>query len=121
MAKGDGPLLQETSPAEQVHVHEERTAGHDLRLPLATRQQPALRILRHRTDCADRRHSGRPCQDPAHSSYRSGPSLTANGKRTGSVMRQHTDTDRLQLKLAHPADCSDAISTIRQRTRKLRS
>jgi hypothetical protein len=103
-----------------VHVHEEGAARHDLRLTVPARQQLSLRLLRHGAHGTDRRNGRRPHQDTADGRYRSGTGLTAKGKRSGRVVWQDSDSDWLKLKLAHPADCSDAIGPSQRQSRKLR-
>jgi hypothetical protein len=103
-----------------VHVHEERAAGDNLRLPLAARQQLPLRLLRHSAHSADSNHGRSARKDTADSGYRSRAGLVAKGKPSRSLMRQHTDANRLKLKLTHQADLSDAASSIQQQSRKLR-
>jgi hypothetical protein len=87
---------------------------------LAAWQQLALRLLRHGAHGANRHHRRGSRQNTADSSYRSGAGLTAKRKRSGGVMRQNTDSNWLKLKLAHPADCSDAIGPGQSQSRKLR-
>jgi hypothetical protein len=103
-----------------VHVHKERPTGDDLLLALAARLQLSLRLLRHGADSPNRSHGRGPRQDTADSSYRSGAGVTPKGKRIRRLLLQNADPNRLELELTHPADCSDAISAIRPRSRKLR-
>lgn len=89
-------------------------------MALPAGQQLSLRLLRHRAHSTNRHHGRGPRQNTADSRYRSGAGLIAKGRHAGRFMWQDSDSNWLQLKLAHLADCSEATSANRPRSRNLR-
>jgi hypothetical protein len=100
-----------------MHVDQERTAGDDVRLAPAARQQSTWRLLCHRSDGGHRHCAS---EDSPGGRYGGGTCL-AKDKRIRHLALHDPDSNWLKLELTHPADCSDAISAIRQRSRKLGS
>jgi len=109
MATAAAPLLQ-GSPAEQMHVDQERTAGDDLRLPLPARQQPTRRLLCHRANGGNRRRAR---EDPAGCRHR-GRSGLAKGKRIRRLALHDSDETLLIRGLANSqAELLAGVTTLR--------
>jgi hypothetical protein len=103
-----------------VHVNEKRAAGDHLGLPLATGQQPTLRVLRGGADGPYDRHGRRARKDTADRGDDSGTRLVRD-KAIGNPALDDTDSNRLKLELTHRIDLSDPSSAYSRQCRKLRS
>src|SRR6188474_1156856 len=100
-------LLPRGSPAEQVNVDQEGTAGDDVGGSLATQ---ASRVALAGCDGANGTHSGdrgSAGEHPSGSGDRRSLRLVAHGERAWLLARQDSNRDHLQLHIAHPIDCSD--------------
>lgn len=100
-----------------MHVHEKGATGDDLLPATAGQQTTALSVFCDRPGHRNRRCA---CQDPTNGCNRSRARLPQDKGVRRRLLLHDPDANRLQLKLTHPADLSDAISALGKKSRNLR-